>query len=60
GPGGEIWVQCGWGHSPLRVTVTPLRSKGTVTEFPWLSLGIPVAIVIVAVRTRNGSGAGQS
>ncbi|MCL2385281.1 MAG: hypothetical protein FWC84_05580 [Alphaproteobacteria bacterium] len=60
GPGGEIWVQRGSGHSPLRVTVTPLRSKGTVTELPWLSLGIPVAIVTVAVRTRNESGAGQS
>ena len=33
---------------PLRVTVTPLRSMGTVAELPWLGLQIPVAIVTVA------------
>ncbi len=48
GPGGEISIPLGPHHSPLRVTVTPLRSKGTVAELPWLGLSIPVAIVTVA------------
>jgi hypothetical protein len=48
GPGGEISIPRGPRHSPLRVTVTPLRSKGTVAELPWLGLSIPVAIVTVA------------
>ena len=48
GPGGETSIHRGPGLSPLRVTVTPLRSKGTVAELPWLGLGIPVAIVTVA------------
>jgi hypothetical protein len=29
------------------VTVTPLRSRGTVAELPWLGLDIPVAMVTV-------------
>ena len=48
GPGGEISIDRGSGRSPLRVTVTPLRSKGTVAELPWIDLDIPVAIVTVA------------
>jgi nitrogen-specific signal transduction histidine kinase len=48
GFGGEISIHRGPRHSPLRVTVTPLRSKGTVAELPWLGLTIPVAIVTVA------------
>jgi hypothetical protein len=48
GPGGEISIRRGSGRSPLRVTVTPLRSKGNVAELPWLGLDIPVAIVTVA------------
>ena len=48
GPGGEISIHRGPRRSPLRVTVTPLRSKGTVAELPWLGLHIPVAIVTVA------------
>jgi hypothetical protein len=51
GPGGEISIYLGSHNSPLRVTVTPLRSKGTVAELPWLGLGIPVAIVTVADPT---------
>ena len=47
-PGGEISIHRGSDRSPLRVTVTPLRSKGTVAELPWLGLSIPVAIVTVA------------
>ena len=47
GPGGDIWIPRGTGHSPLRVTVTPLRSRGTVAELPWLGLDIPVAMVTV-------------
>jgi len=48
GPGGEISIRRGSGRSTLRVTVTPLRSKGNVAELPWLGLDIPVAIVTVA------------
>ena len=53
GPGGEISIHRGSGRSPLRVTVTPLRSKGTVAELPWLGLGIPVAIVTVIDPARE-------
>jgi len=53
GPGGEISIHRGSGRSPLRVTVTPLRSKGTVAELPWLGQGIPVAIVTVADPARE-------
>jgi hypothetical protein len=35
----------------LRVTVTPVRSKGTVAELPWLGLLIPAAIVTVALSS---------
>jgi hypothetical protein len=45
--GGEILFPRGLHRSPLRVTVTPLRSGGTVSELPWLGLDIPVAIVTV-------------
>ena len=48
GPGGEISIYRGSHNSPLRVTVTPLRSKGAVAELPWLGLSIPVAIITVA------------
>ena len=47
GPGGEISIPRGPRHSPLRVTVTPLRSRGTIAELPWLGLDIPVAIITV-------------
>ena len=53
GPGGETSIHRGSGRSPLRVTVTPLRSKGTVAELPWLGQGIPVAIVTVADAARE-------
>ncbi len=46
GPGGEIVIR----RSPsrtLRVTVTPLRARGTVAELPWLGLRFPVAMVTV-------------
>jgi PAS domain-containing protein len=47
GPGGEIVLfrdKC----LPLRVTVTPLRSRGTVAELPWLGLQLPVAMVTLS------------
>jgi hypothetical protein len=47
GHGGETSIRRGSGRSSLRVTVTPLRSNGTVAELPWLSLGLPVAMVTV-------------
>jgi hypothetical protein len=45
-PGGEMSICLGPRQS-LRVTVAPLRSKGTVAELPWLGLLIPAAIVTV-------------
>jgi hypothetical protein len=48
GFGGVISIHRGPRRPLLRVTVTPLRSKGTVVELPWLGLSIPVAIVTVA------------
>ncbi|HXW70583.1 MAG TPA: hypothetical protein VEK34_03940 [Methylocella sp.] len=48
GPGGKTWIRRSLDRSPLRVTVTPLRSKGAVAELPWLGLDIPVAMVTVA------------
>ncbi len=51
--GGETSiVRCSDGLS-LRVTVTPLRSNGTVAELPWLSVGIPVAMVTVIDPARE-------
>jgi PAS domain-containing protein len=47
GPGGEMAIERLPLRAPLRVTVTPLRSKGNVAEIPWLGLGMPVAIVTV-------------
>jgi hypothetical protein len=51
--GGDILIPRGLRHSPLRVTVTPLRSRGTVAELPWLGLDIPVAIVTVVDSERE-------
>ncbi len=53
GPGGEMSIRRGPRRSPLRVRVTPLRSKGTVAELPWLGLGIPVAMVTVVDSARE-------
>jgi hypothetical protein len=47
GPGGKISIPRGPRYSPLHVTVTPLRSRGTIAELPWLGLDIPVAIITV-------------
>ena len=47
GPGGGISIRTGPRRS-LRVTVTPLRVKGTVAELPWLGLQIPVAMVTIS------------
>ncbi|MDQ6703300.1 MAG: PAS domain-containing protein [Pseudomonadota bacterium] len=46
-PGGEISIRRGPRRS-LRVTVTPLRARGSVAELPWLGLQLPVAIVTVS------------
>ncbi len=47
GPGGAMSIPQSPPESPLRVTVSPLRSRGTVAELPWLGLNIPVAMVTV-------------
>jgi hypothetical protein len=47
GPGGEMSI-CLGPRQFLRITVTPLRAKGMVSELPWLGLLIPVAIVTVS------------
>ncbi|HEX3494889.1 MAG TPA: hypothetical protein VHT48_05915 [Methylocella sp.] len=54
GPGGGISIRVG-PHRSLRVTVTPLRVKGTVAELPWLGLQIPVAIVTVSAPSTENS-----
>lgn len=45
--GGEIALFRGR-RTPLRVTVTPLRARGTAAELPWLGLRLPVAMVTIA------------
>jgi PAS domain-containing protein len=54
GPGGGISIRTGPRRS-LRVTVTPLRVKGTVAELPWLGLQIPVAIVTLSAPATERS-----
>jgi DNA-binding CsgD family transcriptional regulator len=45
GPGGEFKIPRKHPRSPLHVTVTPLRSKTQIADFPWIGVGTPVAIV---------------
>jgi DNA-binding CsgD family transcriptional regulator len=45
GPGGEFKIPREHPRSPLHVTVTPLRSKTQLADFPWIGVGTPVAIV---------------
>jgi hypothetical protein len=52
GPGGEISICHESAPSPLRVRVTPLRSRGTVAQLPWLGPAIPVAIVTAGRSSR--------
>jgi len=47
GPGGEFKIPRKHPRSPLHVTVTPLRSKTQLADFPWIGVGTPVAIVTV-------------
>ena len=47
GPGGEFKIPREHPRSPLHVTVTPLRSKIQLADFPWIGVGTPVAIVTV-------------
>ncbi len=44
--GGEVALFRGR-RTPLRVTVTPLRARGTVAELPWLGLRLPVAMITI-------------
>jgi len=48
GPGGEFEISREFPRSPIHVMVTPLRSKTQLTEVPWSSHGVPVAIVTVS------------
>ena len=47
GPGGEFKIPRKHPRSPLHVTVTPLRSKTQIADFPWIGVEVPVAIVTV-------------
>jgi DNA-binding CsgD family transcriptional regulator len=47
GPGGEFKIPRELRHSPLHVTVAPLRSKARLADVPWIGVGTPVAIVTV-------------
>jgi len=46
GPGGGIALRRSR-HSPLRITVTPLRARGSVAELPWLGMHLPVAMITI-------------
>lgn len=46
GPGGGIPLRRSR-HSPLRITVTPLRARGSVAELPWLGVHLPVAMITI-------------
>ena len=39
GPGGEFKIPREHPRSPLHVTVTPLRSKTQLADFPWIGVG---------------------
>ena len=55
-PGGEILIPRSPRLSPLRVTVMPLRSSGTVAELPWLGLDIPRPLSSLPIRpVKKGS-----
>lgn len=45
--GGQFEVRRGLNRAPLKVAVTPMRSKTPVVEIPWLGLRAPVAMVTV-------------
>jgi len=47
GPGGDMSILRRTNLPPLRVTVAPLRSRGSVKKLPWLGLDIPAAVVTV-------------
>lgn len=47
GPGGEFNVERAFPHSPLQMTVAPLRSNSRLADVPWLGLTAPVAVVVV-------------
>lgn len=53
-PGGEMSL-CLGPRQNIRVTVSPLRSKGTVAELAWLGVLIPAAIVTVAPLSQENS-----
>jgi hypothetical protein len=46
GPAGGIALRRSR-RRPLRITVTPLRARGTVAELPWLGLHLPVAMITI-------------
>jgi len=54
GPGGATSLCLGPTQS-YRVTVTPLRARGTVAELPWLGLLIPAAIVTLSPLSADNS-----
>jgi PAS domain-containing protein len=47
GPGGEIVVRQSTCRS-LRVTVMPVRPRGSVAELPWLGLQLPAAMITIS------------
>jgi hypothetical protein len=47
GPGGKMSIPRGTNRPPLRVTVAPLRLRGSVKKLPWLGLDIPAAVVTI-------------
>jgi DNA-binding CsgD family transcriptional regulator len=50
GVGGELKVPRLLPRAPLRVSVTPLRSRGRLQSYPWAAVGNPVALIMVSDR----------
>ncbi|HXW69973.1 MAG TPA: hypothetical protein VEK34_00765 [Methylocella sp.] len=53
GPVEDLWIRRPADSLPLKVMVAPLRSRGNITELPWLGMRIPVAMVIVSEPARE-------
>jgi hypothetical protein len=47
GPGGQIVVRQSM-HRWLRLTVMPVRPRGSVAELPWLGLQLPAAMITIS------------
>lgn len=60
GPGGDLHVPRRHGKAPLHITVTPIRARARLLDYPWAGTGSPVAIISLRdrdlVRRRREAG----